>query len=433
MRLLTERIDDDFEVYLSELKKLIHIRSVQENSDEDAPFGPGAKQALDQILRTASNWGFVTSHIDHAIGFAEWKNDTKSEDYIGILGHVDVVEEGTGWDYPPFELTIDQGKAYGRGVLDNKGPTLASLFALKLLKDEKKMSDKNIRVIFGTNEESGSKDLPYYLSKYSPPMYGFTPDSQFPAVYGEKGVISLQFKLFCKKNAGINRIVGPFVPSSVPDRATVYFSDHSGCETFHGLRAPSNEPQLGHNAITLLADSLEHNTTISNEAKDFFRFISKRFHNKLFGEGFIPEGSISSWGIQTTPYSLSYENNTFTFDVSIRYAIEKNKEDLLNYIYTILPENVTFDVTRYFPPIKFDRNHFMVNIMRDVYEEATGLDGVPIITTGATYARFMPNIIAFGPSFPGQIGIAHNKNEYMSIRDLKKNIEIYYRLLERLL
>lgn len=429
---VTEQIEKHFDIYLDELKKLLQIRSVEEEPSEDAPFGEGPKKALEQILNTASEWGFHTKNLSNAIGFAEWKNNLNSNKYIGILGHVDVVEEGTGWDYPPFDLTIDQDKAFGRGTLDNKGPTLASLFALRLLRDAGKQTDKNIRVIFGTNEESGSNDLKYYLNQFSPPEYGFTPDSQFPAVYGEKGVISLRCSMIVDKETGIDRIDGPFTPSSVPDLASISFSESKVCEYYEGLRSPSNEPQLGINAITLLADKIKSDKRLSEEAQNFFQFISRVFHQKTAGEGFIPDKSLKSWDTQVTPYSLSYEDETFSLEVTIRYSIDKEKEALLNYFNNALPEQVNCQVTRYFPPKKFDRNHFMVKMMKEVYEEATGLNGEPIVTTGATYARFMPNIIAFGPSFPGQIGIAHNKNEYMFVEDLKKNIEIYYKLLERL-
>lgn len=429
----SELIDQHFDEYLVALNRLMQVESVEGPCEVGAPFGPGPKRALEVMLEIARDWGFEVEMVDNAVGFASWANHSDSNDYVGVLGHLDVVAAGSGWNYLPFALTIAGKQAFGRGVLDNKGPTLASLFAAKLLKDSGKVYTKNLRVIFGTNEESGSADLAYYLAKYPAPRLGFTPDSQFPAVYAEKGVVSVELQTSFSRGAlaGLSAIEGDFVASSIPDQATFVLSDGTR-HRFAGKRTPSNEPQLGLNAITLGASQLNHQPLFSSELQAYLTWLAERLHQQHAGEGLV--GATSEMDLQLSPHTLAIRDDQLILSLSIRYSIDYQEEQILSLLQSNLPRLTTqVEITRSFSPIAFDRSHPMLEIMRHSYESVTGLDGSPIITTGATYARFMPNIIAFGPSFPGQIGIAHNHNEYMFVDDLKRNIEIYRLTLDDLL
>lgn len=429
----SDLVDLHFVEYIKALERLMKVESVEGPAEAGAPFGPGPRKALDVMLEIASNWGFEVENVDNAVGFASWQLDSSTDDYVGVLGHLDVVAAGSGWHSPAFNLTIKDNQAYGRGVLDNKGPTLASLFAAKLLKDSGKVYSKNLRVIFGTNEESGSADLAYYLAKHKAPRLGFTPDSQFPAVYAEKGMVSVRLTtLFTEEEiTGLKAIEGDFVASSIPDQATFVLSDGTQ-QSFSGRRTPSNEPHLGLNAITLGASQLCRHDLFSRKLQVYFTWITNSLHNFHAGEGLV--GSTPEMALQISPHTLELKDNQLHLSLSLRYSIEFKEDVILKLLQGNLPTQETrLKVTRSFAPIAFDRSHPMLDTMRRAYETVTGLDGSPIITTGATYARFMPNIIAFGPSFPGQIGIAHNHNEYMFVDDLKRNIEIYRLTLDELL
>lgn len=430
-----EEINQQFEEYLQALDSLIQIESVEAAPMPEAPFGEGPRAALAQALEIAKDWGFQMVNLDQTIGYAEWKNDEATDDYIGVLGHLDVVPAGTGWSSDPFALTVRNGKAYGRGVLDNKGPILASLFAAKLLKDSGEPFRNNLRIIFGTNEETGSKDLPLYLANEQPPVYGFTPDSQFPVVYGEKGIVVIRYQThFASEELAGLSIKGDFISSSVPDQATVSLKDGSK-RIFNGKRAPSNEPQLGQNALTLAAEELKDSQQLSSSLRAYFRWIAHVFHDCHFGEGLQAKqgSSIRDMDIQITPYQLQIAGDRLEFDVSYRYSIDYTQEQILTLIAGNLYPGTEMTLLRSLLPKTADPNQPMMRVMKRVYEEVTGLDGTPIVTTGATYARFMPNIVAFGPSFPGQIGIAHNHDEHMDIDDLKGNIWIYKHTLKELL
>lgn len=173
-------------------------------SEEDATNPTAEEQKETQTANVAAasevtgTWGTSsytfdedtrTLTIDDAIGYVQWGED--DEDYIGIIGHLDVVPAGSGWDFPPFDLSEKDGRFYGRGILDNKGPIISCFYALILLKKMGAVPKKTIRIIFGTDEESGMSDVAHYLQAEVPPSFGFTPDCKYPVVYGERGVVNL--------------------------------------------------------------------------------------------------------------------------------------------------------------------------------------------------------------------------------------------------
>lgn len=417
--------------FFSGLRRIMQINSVKGEAQPNAPFGLGPKKALEETLNLAKELGFTTKIINDAMGYAQLGDD--NENYIGVVGHIDVVPEGTDWDYPPFDLTLDNDVFYGRGVLDNKGPIIANLYALYLLKEMNYPFTKTIRIIFGTDEESGSADIPLYLKEEVPPMYGYTPDCKYPAVYGERGVLGLSIKTKLSDNSQnvLTDFSANFDRSAVPD--TLHYSINNKAFDIKGKRAPSNAPDMGENVITYFANEAKDNPEVTGEFKDYLTWLAKSLHLQHDGAGlninFFDE---ESGYLSLTPYSLFFDNQEATLNLSMRYPVSTKKEDIINTLNTQLPKNSTMEVTRDMPSTNFDKEHPMVKTMTEVYEYATGLDGTPVTTTGATYARSMPNIMAFGPSFPGQKGIAHNKNEYMDKKDLLKNLEIYTYLLSEL-
>lgn len=410
------------EIFLSGLRQIMQIESVEEKPKPEAPFGEGPKQALNQVLLLAENMGFQTGVVNHAVGYAQLGEN--NQDYIGVLGHLDVVPAGDGWNYPPFDLTLENGNLYGRGILDNKGPIISCLYTLYTLKMLNIPLSKTIRVIFGTNEESGCHDIPLYLEKEHPPMYGFTPDCKYPAVYGERGLIDVTIKtgITDGSHASIEKIEADFTKSSVPDHMKIQFSDGQWKELF-GKRSPSNAPELGENVITIFAREAG---VFNGQFAYYLNWLEQGFHLKHNGEGLNLEYADEASGkLLLTPYKLEIEDEAVLLSVSMRYPISIKEETILQTLKANLPDNSKIIINRRMPSTQFDLNHPMLSVMKNIYEKCTGMDGTPVTTTGATYARFMPNTIAFGPSFPGQKGIAHNKDEYMSLSDLMKNMEIY--------
>lgn len=404
------------------LSRLIKIPSKEGEADENAPFGKYPKLALEEALKISEELGFKINNIDNVIGYAEYG---EGEEYIGVLGHVDVVPEGDGWDYPPFELTVTKDKLYGRGVLDNKGPIIACLYAMKIIRDLKLPISKKIRIIFGTNEESGFKDIPYYLKKEKPPVMGFTPDCKYPAVYGERGILDITILSDRIKNSSISNISGNFRSSNVPDLAKIELLTKEIIEE-RGVTAPGNAPEMGQNAMIKLCKTVAEKKILQGKEKEFIEFIAETFYENHTLEkiGISCKDDISG-SLIVNPYKLSFENEKLCLSLVFRCPISYKYEDMVNIVKGLLPTGSTFNINRRMDSVCFDKDSPMLKVMKEAYEEVTGLDGTPVTTTGGTYAKLFPNIVAYGPSFPGQKGIGHNKNEYMNISDLLTNIKIY--------
>ena len=131
---------------MKDLMDLLRVPSVREDdkATEDAPFGPGPKAALLKFLEIGERDGFVTKNVENVAGHLEFG---EGDETLGIFGHVDVVPVGTGWDTDPFEPVIKDGRLYARGSSDDKGPSVAAYYALKMIKELELPTSKRVRFI----------------------------------------------------------------------------------------------------------------------------------------------------------------------------------------------------------------------------------------------------------------------------------------------
>lgn len=456
MDILNNQINELKNDLLNDIVDMVKIPSVEGEPLDGFPFGKNVGKALDKALEISQKLGFKTKNIDGYMGYAEFG---EGEDYVAVVGHLDVVPEGSGWKYEPYGGEIDNGKIYGRGVLDNKGPIISALYGLKAIANSNIKLDKKVRIIFGTNEETGFNDIPYYLSKEKPPIMGFTPDCKYPVVYGERGIGRLNIKK--KINlSGIN-VYGDFRSNVIPDNCNIdipkiyihediifYLEDRTSIEndtikisdkidikinsetitiSAHGKQAPANSPQVGENAITnVIKYLLEENFINDEELNNFFKFIDKYFYNEYYGEklGINFEDKLTG-KLYLAPYELKCNNEEITFSFGVRYPMTCKIDYITDAIKKVLDYNIVLNIERNFNPVNFDKDSHLVKSLQLAYERVTGLDGTPTTTSGGTYAKVMPNIVPFGPSFPGQKGIAHNHDEYMDIDDIILNAKIF--------
>ena len=343
------------------LRRMVAIPSIRGKEEPDAPFGRGPKQALEEVLKIATELGFHTKNIDDKIGYAEYGEKRADGAYYGIFGHVDVMPLGEGWNSPPLSLTLREGKLFGRGTLDNKGPILSNLYALYVLKENGVTFDRPVRIVFGTNEETGFGCVKHYLTKEIPPTFGWTPDCKWPVVYGERGRLKVRV--------------------SLPESMVADLYDFANRKLLH---TNHRGEELG----------------IAYQDEDFGMM-------QLRGETF---------GI---------EENQHYVEWTMCYPARCTKSDLLNQITMHLPEKATLEVISHWAPVLYDKSSKYVQALQQVYTDVTKSDSIPVTTTGGTYAKIIPNIIAYGPSFPGQRDIAHLPNEWIGVKDLETDTIIY--------
>ncbi|GAU76365.1 dipeptidase PepV [Fusibacter sp. 3D3] len=443
-------------------QELVQIKSVKTPAVGDMPFGKGIQDALEYTLSLGKSLGFKTKNVDNHAGYIEFG---EGKEMVGILCHLDVVPEGDHWTYAPFSATIADDKIYGRGAIDDKGPVIASLYAMKSLKDIGIVPKKRIRLILGTDEESGGKCMAYYLKHEEVPTVSFSPDADFPVIHGEMGIVVFKLeKTFTDKcdDGGIKvlSVKGGNAPNMVPDYAEVRLIENHPIEailkafnatngtqieyikedTFttlksHGVSAHGSTPEKGKNAISALIQFLDLVDLEIGDQSNFIRFLSRTIGSETNGESF-------GIGLKDEYNELVFnlglidiDENQGSITVNARYPITI-KEKLVRAGVEGTLQNTGIEITKWAgkEPLFFKPNHPLVKTLMKVYREHTGdLDSKPITIGGGTYARSMPNSVAFGALFPGKADTMHQRDEHIEIRDLLKITEIYASALYELL
>jgi predicted dipeptidase len=430
---------------ISALVELIKIPSVMDETYELRPFGKEIDNALKKVLEICERIGFKTYYDPEGYyGYAEY--GTGSE-MIGILGHIDVVSEGDAqnWKHSPFAGDIASGKIFGRGAIDDKGPLVAAIFATKALIDANITFNKRVRIIIGTDEETGWRGICRYVKKEELPTMGFTPDSNFPVVYAEKGL--LQFRLKSSKKSDL-RVKGGTAMNAVPESA-VYIGDHiyklekalkklgfdhelDNEEVYViGKSAHSAKPSAGINAIVRMAEGLK-SIGIQSPVIDFltekvgFTYHGEQIFGNLMDE---PSGELT---MSVNQIDLSAYGEMIGIDMRIPVTIDK--KFIVDGLKRVAEKYaLEYEEVDYLASLYMAKDTKLIQTLVKVYEEETGLDGDPISTGGATYARSMPNIVAYGPTFPGQEKVAHQADEYIEINAMVKCAQIYAKAIEKLL
>lgn len=417
------------EKFYSDLDGLLRIPSVAVCGDENYPFGKSCADALDYVLELCGSFGFRTKKCGNMLGYAEIG---EGEEMIGILAHLDVVPEGSGWDYPAFALTratVDgEDRLIGRGVTDDKGPAMICIYAMKALLDSGMPLTRRVRIIFGLTEEAGEwVDMKYYCEHEELPTFGFTPDAAFPVGYAEKGIAVFELSMPLS-DAGIDSVSGGSAHNVVPDfcRCTV-----GGKElTATGVSAHGSTPELGTNAIVSLMSEINENTP--TKLSDF---IAKHIGAESDGRGLGLASEDKASGKLTLNLGvIEVRGDEVVMTVDIRYPVTKNYASIV----TMLKANcrqygVSVVECEHKGPVFVDKNDKLVTTLTDVFNEVTGLETEPFSMGGGTYARAMPNIVSFGPAMPGSVETAHQKNEYTTVKAVDAAFRIYAQTLLHLM
>ncbi|MCQ1531277.1 dipeptidase PepV [Lutispora saccharofermentans] len=455
---LKEKINCYKNDIVKNLCEFVRIESIESNLEKDMPFGKNVNDALNYMLNLSNKLGFRSKNLDNYVGYCEYGI---GEELIGILGHIDVVEASNGWKYPPFEAQMHDGKIYGRGTIDDKGPLLACMYALYLLKESNININKRVRIIFGTNEETGWKGIKHYVKEEEIPSYSFTPDANFPVIHGEKGILGFHLeKEFNEQSKYIKNIKGGISANVVPSdcKAILYNTEttiRNIEEKIHnyknisyniedneielistGKSSHSSQPELGENAISNLLRFLMEITDFDDELGNFINCYSDTIGFDYNGNLIFGDMSDDISGKLTFNLGkIEFTDNKIKLTYDIRYPISYNYDD----IYKKLKESsiklgYNYSEFEHFTPIYIDKNSKLIKTLMSVYSSHTG-DNVsePLIIGGGTYAKAFENCVAFGPVFPNEEELAHGPNEFISIDRLLELVEIYTKTIEELI
>ena len=438
-------INDYFDALVASTQDILRFDSSMKEATDGCPFGKETADCLQFFLDLAENMGFETHNYDNYIGEVVFGKGKP----FAILAHLDVVPAGSGWNYPPFGAVINDDlssggvsgtKIWGRGAMDDKGPAMACLYALKALKDNGFMPARTIKLIVGCNEESGWKCIEHYNQVAEMPEEGFTPDANFPVIYAEKGILHITAE-FPIKDAPMSALNAGERANMVCDlaQAVLYRKPASGLVEYqnsvagtqlsydnttnilrvYGKSAHGSTPEKGANALQALLGYLG---TLNEDCQTAY--------NALFTDELGLQTLCDETGVLTmSPDVATYKDGVLKVTIDIRFPATFARETVTDAFERA---GIAYSIAHYQAPLYNDRNGKLITTLSDVYNKATGSDEEPVAIGGGTYARALKCGCAFGPEMNGEEATIHQPNEYITLDRLRLLGQVYYDAIKAL-
>ncbi|MDR3279188.1 MAG: dipeptidase PepV [Synergistaceae bacterium] len=448
-----ELVDANFDDMLKDLSDLIRVPSVLDESarTEEHPFGPRVTEALDKFLATAAGLGFRTANIDNMAGYAELGDGP----LFGVLAHLDVMPSGSAanWHFPPFDATAANGRLYGRGTSDDKGPAVSALYAIKALGDSGARLARRFRVIVGLDEESGFRCIERYKKTEEIPEMSFSPDADFPVVNAEKGILRfvLRKSMSNMDAMGIPELVdirGGDRFNIVPDELAIFFRGAAaanletllmphGAEiantgngtlvTFRGKSAHAMAPQEGDNAIQKFLGAVEEldfgPPALHVALLELWSLFGRETDGASLG---IAASDEVSGRLSCNLAAISFDDGALSVKCDVRYPVTCDGDAIIENIKKSAARvNWTLDAPKHSRPLYVPPDTRLVKTLLEAYEAVTGEHGAPVSIGGGTYCKALPNAVSFGAMFPGEEETAHQPDEYIGLDSLRKMTHIY--------
>ena len=428
---------------ITSLQRLVKVPSFLQDAVEGAPFGQDILDALKEGLALFEEEGFTTFiDPDGYYGYAEIG---EGEELFGVLCHLDVVPAGDEslWDTPPFEATIKDGAIYGRGVQDDKGPTIAALYAVKSLLDSGVTLTKKIRFIFGTDEENLWRCMDQYHKKEKGVDMGIAPDANFPVIFAEKGLLQVYLT---GEGASDFTLTGGNALNVVPDTAT-YTGDKKAevakelealgydfTQTDDGIIVKgkaihSKDAPEGINANTRLAEAMAPFYT--HTGLDFLGKLVKNDANGVSVLGSIEDDASGKLTFNAATVSINENETKIGIDIRIPVTIDKN-ELVATLTKKAAEYGLVYNEFDFLDSLYVPKDSELVTTLLNTYHDMTGEVGEPLISGGATYARTMNNCVAFGAMFKDTKDTMHQANEVWQLDEMEKTMEIYAEAIYRI-
>lgn len=435
-----------FDDIVSSIVDVIKFDSSFKGADGDEyPFGKETADCLQFFLSLAESFGFETNNYDNYVGEVLFGDGEE----FAILAHLDVVPAGNGWKYPPFGGVINDDvsaggvtgkKIWGRGTMDDKGPAIVCLYALKALKDEGFVPRRKIKLIVGCNEECGCKCIEHYKQVANLPEEGFTPDANFPVIYAEKGIahVTAHFPIH---DSPVTALVGGERANMVCDFASAFLT-RKAAEALVGYENPVKGTTLSYDNTTNTLQARgksAHGSTPdkgANALESMLAFLSTLnedfawANDVLFKDALGLKSLVDETGVLTmSPDVASFSGGVLKVTTDIRFpatfALETIKELFEN-------AGINYTIDSYLAPLYNDINGTLISTLSRVYNEATGSDEEPIAIGGGTYARQLKNGCAFGPEICGEEATIHQPDEYITFDRIRLTSEVYYNAIKEL-
>lgn len=447
-------LDFSFEPYRQEmletLKDFLKIESVKSAGQPNMPYGKGIFDALMFVQSTAERMDLDCVNLFGHMAYLDYGD---GDEMLGILTHLDVVPKGEGWTVPAFEGVEKDGRIYGRGAIDNKGPAIAALYALKALSDNCVQLDKKVRLIIGGDEESGWGDMDFYKQHETWPDIAFSPDGEYPVINSEKGLLHVQLLLDAQPvtegvcvtsfNAGTRVNVVPnkadcFIkaPLSIIQNSLSTYTCPIGaqlkCEDageglVHimavGKSAHGSRPEAGINAAAALLVYLNTLPLCSGALAEGLYDLAAHIGLTCNGEPLGLDVTDESGRLTFNLGTVSLSGHTLKAGLDIRYPMSLKPEQVKEKLeagFNRFAVSYPHSLGAHFVP----EDSELITKLKEAYAEVTGEEAYCISIGGATYARAFENAVTFGPVFPGQPSVEHGPDEYIEIDVLIKNAQI---------
>ncbi|EET62731.1 dipeptidase PepV [Marvinbryantia formatexigens DSM 14469] len=412
------------------------VASAQETGAAGAPFGAGCRLALEKMQEIARR-----EHIrqEDADGYCLILEAGEGDTVIGIFSHLDVVPAGEGWTYPPFAGVRKNGYLIGRGVQDNKGPAIAAFYALCYCREKGLLDAIRVRQVLGCQEECGMKDVAYYLENYGAPAYSFVADCAFPVCCGEKGTLRIELEAVQKTEEILSLSAGT-VCNSVPAFAEAEILTDGKREHLQakGIGGHAAFPEGTENALKPLMEKISRRN-LSGRTAALIHFLEM-----LAADGYGEAVQIAceddiSGRLTCNPGIVGIREGRLYLKIDIRYPVTVKTEEFLPVLLR-KAEKAGFRTVSIEDdaPYYMEKTHPFVQVLMHAWEEETGKKGEPFVMGGGTYARKIPNAVAFGPGMeqdfstlelPEGHGGCHSADEAQSIENLKTAVVVYVKAL----
>lgn len=445
-----DKIKDDI---IRSTCEIINIPSVF-NDNDSTPFGIHTVEALNYMLDLGKSFGFKAKNIDNMCGYIEFGEGDK---LLGIIAHLDVVPAENDWTYSPFNASIDNGNIYGRGAVDDKGPAIAALYAMKAVADNYKL-DKRVRLILGLNEENNWKCIERYKETEELPDVSFSPDANFPCIYAEKTIESLYLKQkyeknptiyiedistnnnainvvpkFCSVTLGFNNKKITNIQNTVKDivykyKYNINIEEIDSCHIkliSLGTSAHAAHPELGNNALSKLLIVLydlfkEHDIHV--DILDYFvKYIGDDYTGKGLKIDFKDESGILT--LNTAQFIL--ENNNLSIGFNLRIPVTYNYDNIKKEFQRYFNKNLEVTIARIQEPLYLKKTNPLVQKLCNIFNDYNNSNLPPMAIGGGTYARAFDNCISFGPQMPNTKDMCHQTDEFISIENLIFCVKVY--------